>query len=52
MVPQLSRAADVAELPGGLTNTNYKVTTASGAYVVRVSAKDAGLLAIDRENST
>ena len=49
-VPELSGAADVAELPGGLTNTNYKVTTESGAYVVRVSAKDAGLLAIDREN--
>ena len=49
-VPELSDAADVAELPGGLTNTNYKITTASGAYVVRVSAKDAGLLAIDREN--
>jgi thiamine kinase-like enzyme len=49
-VPALSDPTDVAELPGGLTNTNYKVTTASGAYVVRVSAKDAGLLAIDREN--
>ena len=49
-VPELSGTADVAELPGGLTNTNYKVTTASAAYVVRVSAKDAGLLAIDREN--
>ena len=49
-VPELSGAADVAELPGGLTNTNYKVSTASGDYVVRVSAKDAGLLAIDREN--
>ena len=49
-MPELSGAAEVAELPGGLTNTNYKVTTGSGAYVVRVSAKDAGLLAIDREN--
>ena len=49
-VPELSGAVDVAELPGGLTNTNYKVKTASGDYVVRVSAKDAGLLAIDREN--
>jgi aminoglycoside phosphotransferase (APT) family kinase protein len=49
-VPELADPAEVAELPGGLTNTNYKVTTATGAYVVRVSAKDAGLLAIDREN--
>ena len=49
-VPELSGAAEVAELPGGLTNTNYKVTTTSGAYVVRVSAKDASLLSIDREN--
>ena len=49
-VPELSGDADVAELPGGLTNTNYKVTTESGAYVVRVSAKDASLLSIDREN--
>jgi thiamine kinase-like enzyme len=49
-VPDLSDAVEVTELPGGLTNTNYKITTASGAYVVRVSAKDAGLLAIDREN--
>ena len=40
----------MAELAGGLTNTNYKVETPEGAYVVRVSAKDAGLLAIDREN--
>ena len=40
----------VAELAGGLTNTNYKVVTDAGAYVVRVSAKDSGMLAIDREN--
>jgi thiamine kinase-like enzyme len=40
----------VTELPGGLTNTNYKVVTGGHSYVVRVSSKDAGLLAIDREN--
>ena len=40
----------VTELPGGLTNTNYKVVTGGRSYVVRVSSKDAGLLAIDREN--
>jgi thiamine kinase-like enzyme len=40
----------VAELAGGLTNTNYKVVNEAGAFVVRVSAKDSGMLAIDREN--
>ena len=40
----------VSELPGGLTNTNYKVVAGRHSYVVRVSSKDAGLLAIDREN--
>ena len=40
----------VTELPGGLTNTNYKVVVGGRSYVVRVSSKDAGLLAIDREN--
>jgi thiamine kinase-like enzyme len=40
----------VSELPGGLTNTNYKVVVGSRSYVVRVSSKDAGLLAIDRDN--
>jgi thiamine kinase-like enzyme len=50
-VPRLSgRVRQVCELPGGLTNTNYKVVTDDGAYVVRISSKDAGLLAIDREN--
>ncbi|MEV0619870.1 phosphotransferase [Nonomuraea sp. NPDC050404] len=39
----------VEELPGGLTNHNYKVTTPSGAYVVRVSASDGALLSIDRD---
>jgi thiamine kinase-like enzyme len=33
-----------------LTNTNYKVTSPSGCYVVRISGKDTSLLAIDREN--
>jgi thiamine kinase-like enzyme len=49
-VPALAGARTVRELAGGLTNTNYKVVTDAGAFVVRVSAKDAGLLAIDREN--
>ena len=50
LVPELQGPHAVSELAGGLTNTNYKVETEGGAYVVRVSAKDAGLLAIDREN--
>ena len=49
-VPELRGPISVSELVGGLTNTNYKVETDSGSYVVRVSSKDAGLLAIDREN--
>jgi thiamine kinase-like enzyme len=50
VVPELRGERSVSELAGGLTNTNYKVETESGAYVVRISSKDAGLLAIDREN--
>jgi thiamine kinase-like enzyme len=50
LVPALRDRQSVEELAGGLTNTNYKVVTPEGAFVVRVSAKDAGLLAIDREN--
>jgi thiamine kinase-like enzyme len=50
LVPMLHGARTVAELAGGLTNTNYKVVTDTGAFVMRVSAKDSGMLAIDREN--
>jgi thiamine kinase-like enzyme len=50
LVPELSGAGAVSELAGGLTNTNYKVDVDGRSYVVRISAKDAGLLAIDREN--
>jgi thiamine kinase-like enzyme len=49
-VPELRGATEVEPLAGGLTNTNYKVTTPGGCYVVRISGKDTGLLAIDREN--
>src|SRR5438477_7185146 len=49
-VPELRDAESVEPLMGGLTNTNYKVTSPSGCYVVRISGKDTGLLAIDREN--
>jgi thiamine kinase-like enzyme len=40
----------VTPLPGGLTNANHKVVTATGAYVVRRWSDDSGLLAIDRDN--
>ena len=40
----------VSDLPGGLTNANYKVVTGMGAYVVRRWSDDTGLLAIDRDN--
>jgi thiamine kinase-like enzyme len=49
-VPELRDAQSVEPLTGGLTNTNYKVTSPSGRYVVRISGKDTSLLAIDREN--
>jgi thiamine kinase-like enzyme len=49
-VPELHDATEVQPLAGGLTNTNYKVTTPRGRYVVRISGKDTGLLAIDRKN--
>jgi thiamine kinase-like enzyme len=46
------RTYTVRELGGGLTNSNYRVTTTdagpTGDYVVRVSANESGLLAIDR----
>jgi thiamine kinase-like enzyme len=49
-VPELRDAQHVEPLPGGLTNTNYKVTTPGRSYVIRISHKDSGLLAIDRTN--
>src|SRR5215468_7360459 len=49
-VPELQDAQSVESLTGGLTNTNYKVTSPSGCYVVRISGKDTSLLAIDRDN--
>ena len=37
------------ELPGGLTNRNYKVTTPDGTFVARISSGGSELLAIDRD---
>jgi thiamine kinase-like enzyme len=49
-VPALAGPRTVTQLPGGLTNTNYKVVTPAGSYVARVAGKDTDLLAIDRDN--
>ena len=44
------RDCTVTELPGGLTNLNYKVVTSDGSYVARVFREGMeGGLAIDRE---
>ncbi|MEV4010386.1 phosphotransferase [Nonomuraea angiospora] len=49
-IPLLSGVPrSVEELPGGLTNHNYKVTTPGGAYVARVWASEGSLLGIDRD---
>jgi thiamine kinase-like enzyme len=52
-LPSLARTPRVVtELPGGLTNRNYKVTTPDGAFVARLwaPAASAELLAINREH--
>ena len=43
------RPRTACELPGGLTNRNYKVTTPDGPFVARVSSGGSELLAIDRD---
>ena len=49
LVPTLAgRDLVIEALPGGLTNTNLKVTVAGHSYVARLSAPSADLLAIDR----
>jgi thiamine kinase-like enzyme len=49
-VPSLAaRPRSVQELPGGLTNRNFKVTTPDGVFVARVSSAGSELLAIDRD---
>jgi thiamine kinase-like enzyme len=45
----LAGPRSVADLPGGLTNHNLRVTTRTGDYVVRLTQSDAGLLGIDRD---
>ncbi len=49
-VPALARTPRaVAELPGGLTNRNYKVTTPDGAFVARLWSR-GDFLAINRDH--
>jgi len=48
-VPALAGPRSVADLPGGLTNRNLRVTTSTGDFVVRMTQSDAGLLGIDRD---
>jgi thiamine kinase-like enzyme len=45
-----ARPRTVEELPGGLTNRNYKVTTPDGTFVARIALGGTELLAIDRDN--
>ena len=40
----------VVELPGGLTNRNFKIDLANASYVARVASGGSELLAIDREH--
>lgn len=53
LLDQISVLADkprrIAELSGGLTNCNVKVTVPDGTYVVRCSDPRANLLGIDRD---
>jgi len=39
----------ISELPGGLTNRNYKVTTPDGVYVARLWSGGGDFLAINRD---
>ena len=48
-VPSVAaRPRSVTELPGGLTNRNFKITTPNGTFVARVASGGSELLAIDR----
>lgn len=49
-LPLLAGPREVTVLPGGLTNHNYRVRTATHDVVVRISPPGTELLAIDREH--
>ena len=47
-LPRLGQPLEVTELPGGLTNHNFRVRTPTHDVVVRISPPGTELLAIDR----
>ncbi len=49
-LPSLAGPREVTELPGGLTNHNWRVRTATQDVVVRISPPGTELLAIDRDH--
>jgi thiamine kinase-like enzyme len=49
-LPALAGDREVSELPGGLTNHNYRVRTATQDVVVRISPSTTDLLAVNREH--
>ncbi len=49
-LPQLGQPCEIRELPGGLTNHNYRVRTATHDVVVRLSSTETDLLSVDREH--
>lgn len=49
-VPSLATAVRVSELPGGITNRNYRVDLPDRSVVVRLSDPESSVLAIDREH--
>ena len=49
-LPALAGDREVTELPGGLTNHNYRVRTATQDVVVRISPPTTDLLAVNREH--
>ena len=50
-VPELhTPERSVSTISGGMTNRNYRVRTAGGDYVVRISVRETGQLGIDRDN--
>ncbi len=46
----MTSATQVRPLVGGITNRNYRVSTPTGDYVVRLSDPESSLLSIDRDN--
>lgn len=50
-IPQLSesRYLEVEELTGGITNRNYKITTDTDCYVLRLGGNETRFLGIDRK---